>query len=154
MNEIQTPAERVESDAFLDLSPNHRRFCNLYMSGQYSLNKISELMNVSRMTINRWMKREDVSTFLEEMTRQNQKMVSNQLNAMTEKAVNKLNTLIESNIDGVALQAVKDVLDRGGHKAKQEIKKEVTITSFEQQLNQVMTETMKDIIDVESTEVE
>lgn len=152
---LQIPAEHAseEPNAFLDLAPNHRRFVNLYMSGQYSMNKIAELMNVSRMTINRWMKREDVTQFLTEMTQANQKIVSMQLNAMTEKAAAKLNKLIDSNIDGVALQAVKDVLDRGGHKAKQEIKKEV-VHSFEQQLQDVISSSMGDIIDVDITEEE
>ena len=108
-----------ENDAFLSLAPNHRRFVNLYITGQYSIKKIADLMQISEMTLYRWMKREDVKNFLSAVQRQNQQLVNNQLNQMTLKAVEKLNKLIDSNIDGVALQAVKDVLDRGGHKAKQ-----------------------------------
>lgn len=134
------------------LSPNHRRFVSLYLSGQYTLKKIAELLNVHENTIRKWMKRDDVSTYLSEMQEEQQQLVKMQLASMTVKATNKLNSLIDSNIDGVALQAVKDVLDRGGHKAKQEVKKDITITTYEQQIKEIMNETMQDIIDVELEE--
>lgn len=134
------------------LSPNHKRFVGLYLSGQYNMNKIAELMNVHPNTLRTWMKRDDVSAYLAEMQDEQNQIVKAQLTAMTTKAVNKLSDLIDSNIDGVALQAVKDVLDRGGHKAKQEVKKEVTITTFEQQIDAIMADTMKDVVDVEFTE--
>lgn len=142
------------SNDLMSLSPNHRRFANLYMSGQYTLTKIAELMGVHVNTISKWLKREDVSIFLDDMQMEQQKLVNMQLNAMTVKATDKLNDLIDSNIDGVALQAVKDVLDRGGHKAKQEVRKEVTITTYEQQINTIVEDTMDDIIDAEYTEVD
>lgn len=134
------------------LSPNHRRFVTLYLSGQYTLLKIAELLGVHANTVRKWMKRDDVSTYLTEMQIEQNALVKMQLNQMTVKATNKLNDLIDSNIDGVALQAVKDVLDRGGHKAKQEVKKEVTITTYEQQMDALVDTTMSDVIDVEYTE--
>ena len=100
------------------------------------------------------MKRDDVSDYLIDMQTEQATLVKAQLTNMTSKAVDKLSSLIDSNIDGVALQAVKDVLDRGGHKAEQKIKKEVTITTFEQQISSLMDDTMKDIIDVELTSEE
>lgn len=111
-------------------------------------------MNVHPNTISNWMKRDDVKSYLAEMQEEQHELVKAQLNAMTSKAVDKLSNLIDSNIDGVALQAVKDVLDRGGHKAKQEVKKEVTITTFEQQIGTLMQDTMSDAIDVEYKESE
>ena len=64
--------------------------------------------------------------------------MATQLKTLTLKATNKLASLIDSPIDGVALQAVKDVLDRGGHKAKQEIKVDKTVRTFEEKLQEVM----------------
>jgi len=136
----------------LDLAPNHIRFANLYLSGQYTLIKIAELMGVHVNTLNKWLKREDVSNYLSSVLADQHELVTMQLSAMTSKATNKLNSLIDSNIDGVALQAVKDVLDRGGHKAKQEVRKEVTITTYEQQISEVIASTMEDVIDVEYSE--
>ena len=57
---------------------------------------------------------------------------------------------MNSPIDGVALQAVKDVLDRAGHKSKQEIKIDKTVTTIEQKMKELIDST---IIDVEFTEV-
>ena len=91
-----------ESNELMTLAPNHRRFANLYMSGQYTLSKIAELMGVHVNTISKWLKREDVNNFLQDMQMEQQKLVNMQLNAMTVKATNKLNDLIDSNIDGVA----------------------------------------------------
>lgn len=136
------------------LSPNHTRFVTLYLSGQYSLLKIAELLGVHVNTLGKWMKRDDVSDYLAEMQAEQNKLVKMQLNQMTVKATNKLNDLIDSNIDGVALQAVKDVLDRGGHKAKQEIKKDITITTYEQQISSIVADTMSDVVDIDFEEVD
>jgi hypothetical protein len=57
---------------------------------------------------------------------------------------------MNSPIDGVALQAVKDVLDRAGHKPKNEIKVEKTVTTIEQKMKQLIDAT----IDAEYEEVE
>jgi len=59
-------------------------------------------------------------------------------------------------MDAIKFQAAKDVLDRTGHKAptKQEIS--VEVTTFEQQLKQVMHESdfRNDAIDAEFSEKE
>lgn len=134
------------------LSPNHRRFVTLYLSGQYGINKIAELLDVHPNTIRKWMKRDDVSTYLQEMQDEQNQIIKMQLSQMTTKAANKLSDLVDSNIDGVALQAVKDILDRGGYKAEQKVKKEVTITTYEQQIDSIVDATMSDVIDVEYIE--
>ena len=69
-------------------------------------------------------------------------MVAMQLKALTNKAVNRLSALTDSPIDGVALQAVKDILDRTGHKAKQEIKVDKTVRTFEERLSEVIDKTI------------
>jgi hypothetical protein len=76
-------------------------------------------------------------------------IVAVQLNALTLKSVAKLSKLIDSPIDGVAFQAVRDVLDRGGHKPKQEIKIDKTVTTYEQKLKNLID----NVIDIEDYEV-
>jgi hypothetical protein len=58
---------------------------------------------------------------------------------------------MNSPIDGVALQAVKDVLDRSGHKQKTEIKIDKTVTTIEQKMKELIDNT---IVEAEYEEIE
>lgn len=131
-------------------NPKMARFVHLYMTGQYSYNKIAQLLEVHPNTILAWSKRADVKAVINEMQEATHDMVATQMKNMSMKAMDKLRELIDSPIDGVALQAVKDVLDRTGHKQKQEIKIEKTVTTIEQQLKSLIDNT----IDAEFEEVE
>jgi len=76
------------------------------------------------------------------MQKRTHEMVSTKLNILTINAVDKLADLIKSPIDGVALQAVSTVLDRCGHRPKQEIKIDKTVTTYEQKLQDVIEKTI------------
>lgn len=134
----------VEEEQEITLNPIHQRFVHMYLTGQYPIAKIAQLLEVHPNTIHKWMKREDVKNAIQEFQSGTQDMVSDQLKALTLKAVNKLHALMDSPIDGVALQAVKDVLDRSGHKAKQEIKIDKTVRTFEEKLSDLVNRTIID----------
>ncbi|WP_147363120.1 helix-turn-helix domain-containing protein [Dehalobacter sp. MCB1] len=127
------------------LSAKEQRFVQLYLTGQYTIPKLAQLLELHPNTLWKWLKRKDIKTVIEETQLMTHEVVATQLQNLTLKATNKLNSLLDSPIDGVALQAVKDVLDRGGHKPKQEMKIEKTVISYEQQLNNLI----KEVIDVE-----
>lgn len=131
------------------LPPKMQRFINLYITGQYTLNKLAELLEVHPNTLTNWLKRNDVKEIISDMQKTTHDIVAIQLKALTLKAVSKLNSLTDSPIDGVALQAVKDILDRGGHKTKQEIKVDKTITTYEERLKDLIENT----IEVEAYEI-
>lgn len=133
------------------LEPKQQRFINLYMTGQYTLVKLADLLGLHVNTLMKWLKREDIKHAMIEAQGEIHGQVHLQLKALTLKATQKLHTLVDSPIDAVALQAVKDVLDRGGHKAKQEIKVEKTVTTVEQKMKELIDST---IIDAEYEEVE
>ena len=130
------------------MSPKMQRFIHLYMTGQYTLNKLSQLLEVHPNTMSNWIKRADVKEAIQDMQDATHQLVSVQLKTLTNKAVNRLHDLMDSPIDGVAFQAVKDVLDRGGHKSKQEIKIDKTITTVEERMRELINNT----IDAEYTE--
>jgi predicted DNA-binding protein YlxM (UPF0122 family) len=135
--------ELSESDkTLLSLSTKQQRFIHMYITGQYEIKKIAQLLEIHPNTCFNWLKRKDVKLVVESMQLATQDVVSAQLKAMTLKAAGKLNALIDSPIDGVALQAVKDVLDRSGHKAKQEIKVDKTVTTVEQKLASLIDSTI------------
>jgi len=127
-----------------DLPIKVQRFLQLYMTGQYTVVKLSDLLEVHVNTLYNWLKRADVQSIILDMQTTNHDVVTMQLKALTLKGVNRLNTLMDSPIDGVSLQAVKDVLDRAGHKAKQEIKIDKTVTTFEQRLGDLIEATIVD----------
>ena len=136
-----TPSVTNEvSSALFELDPIKQRFIQLYMTGNFTLAKIAQLLEIHPNTAGKWLKREDVQRAITESQTDIHKQVQYQITANSVKAVSRLNTLMDSTIDAVALQAVKDVLDRSGHKPKNEIKVDKTVTTIEQKF--------KDIIDV------
>jgi transposase-like protein len=154
-NTTQTPDVSEVDETSLAISqlpnPKMQRAIHLYMTGQYSYNKIAQLLEVHPNTIINWFKRKDVQLCITEMQDVTHQMVATQLKTLTLQATDKLRELMNSPIDGVALQAVKDVLDRAGHKQKQEIKIDKTITTVEEKWKSLIDST---IVEGEFEEVE
>lgn len=132
------------------LEPKLQRFVHLYLTGQYNQTQLAQLLEVHKNTINSWLKREDVNIAIKEYQAMEHEMIDVQIKAMRIKAIEKMNELMDSPIDGIAFQACKDILDRTGHKAKNEIKVDKTVKTIEMQLND-LAENL--ITDVEFTEV-
>lgn len=140
------PVESSEDEGQVaQLPPKMQRFVHLYMTGQYSLNKLAQLLEVHPNTLKNWLKRGDIKSVITDLTDSTHDMVAVQLKTLTLKATEKLSELVNSPIDGVALQAVKDILDRAGHKPKQEIKVDKTVTTVEQKMKQLIESTIIDI---------
>lgn len=133
-----------EFTSLLVLDPTHQRFVHMYLTGQYTIAKLAELFDVHPNTILNWIKKPAVASAIVEMQQVNNEVVVQQLQSLQMKAVSKLNALINSPIDGVALQAVKDVLDRNGHRAKTEIKIDKTVHTFEEKINNLIDRTIPD----------
>ena len=127
------------------LEPKLQRFVHLYVTGQYNHTQLAQLGEVHKNTINSWLKREDVNLAIKEYQAMEHEMIDVQIKAMRMKAIEKMNDLMDSPIDGIAFQACKDILDRTGHKAKNEIKVDKTVKTIEMQLNDLANE----IIDVD-----
>ena len=51
---------------------------------------------------------------------------------------------MDSPIDGIAFQACKDILDRTGHKAKNEIKVDKTVKTIEVQMQELADSLISD----------
>lgn len=132
------------------LEPKLQRFVHLYLTGQYNQTQLAQLLEVHKNTINSWLKREDVNIAIKEYQAMEHEMIDVQIKAMRMKAIEKMNDLMDSPIDGIAFQACKDILDRTGHKAKNEIKVDKTVKTIEMQLND-LAENL--ITDVDFTEV-
>lgn len=134
--DLENSYEEAENNALkiTQLDPKIQRFIHLYMTGQYTINKLAQLLEVHPNTVSNWLRRSDIREVINDMQQATHDIVTIQLKALTLKATNRLNQLVDSPIDGVAFQAVKDILDRAGHKAKQEIKIDKTVRTFEEKL--------------------
>ena len=127
------------------LEPKLQRFVHLYLTGQYNQKQISQILEVHQNTINQWLKREDVGIAIKEYQQMEHEMYDVQIKAMRMKAIQKMNDLMDSPIDGIAFQACKDILDRTGHKAKNEIKVDKTVKTIEVQLNELADTLIDDV---------
>ncbi len=139
-----------EESLITTLTPKAQRFVHLYMTGQYTIPKLAQLLELHPNTLWKWLKREDIQNVIQDMQTSTHDVVGIQLRALTLKAVNKLSDLIDSPIDGVAYQAVRDVLDRGGHRPEQKIKVDKTVVSYEKRLSDLIENVID--IDVEESE--
>lgn len=131
----------VNLDILNELTNQHQRFVHLYLTGAYSVPKLAQLMDVHPNTIYNWLNKSEIQQAISELQNATHLAVATQLKAMTNKAIVRLTNLMDSPIDGVALQAVKDVLDRGGHKPKQELNINKKVITFEQQLDSLIKKT-------------
>ena len=127
------------------LEPKLQRFVHLYLTGQYNQTQLAQLLEVHKNTINSWLKREDVNIAIKEYQAMEHEMIDVQIKAMRMKAIDKMNELMDSPIDGIAFQACKDILDRTGHKAKNEIKVDKTVKTIEMQLNDLAENLITDV---------
>src|SRR5699024_4515842 len=125
--------------------PKLQRFVHLYLTGQYNQTQLAQLLEVHKNTINSWLKREDVNIAIKEYQAMEHEMIDVQIKAMRMKAIEKMNELMDSPIDGIAFQACKDILDRTGHKAKNEIKVDKTVKTIEMQLNDLAENLITDV---------
>lgn len=140
------PQEYVEK-----LTPAKSRFIMLYLTGLYSQKKIAQIIGVSETTLRMWQMQEPVQMVMKELQQREFEVIDSKLKAMRYKALNTLDNLLESPDDRVKYSATKDILDRTGHKAAQSIKVDKTVTTIEQQLQQLADFTIDDseVVDID-----
>lgn len=134
-----------------DLDPKQQRFVHLYLTGAYTNKEISELLDIHQNTLYSWLRDDRVIEVITEIQRVEHEVIETKLKAMSTKAIDTMIDLMDSPIDGVRYQASKDVLDRAGHKTKQEIKIDKTVKTIEMQMRELAEELIED---VNFTEVE
>ena len=107
----------------------------ILVSGDYrTYEEVADRLKINRRTLYNWRNEEE---FSKELDRRIRIVVG----GIAPRALKKLDELIDSKNEQVALQAAKDMLDRGGFKAAEKIdlngKTESSMTvSFEGELNE------------------
>ena len=132
------------------ISAAKRRMVLLYITGAYTQQRIAEIIGVSKTTIHNWLLEPAVQTVISVIQEKEFEQIQSSLSALKHKAVQTMCDLMDSNMDTVRYQAAKDILDRGGHKASQQIKVEKTVTTREEQLKDLMSSTLVDVEEFET----
>lgn len=131
------------------LTPAKSRAILLWITGRYNFKEIGEIVGVNGRTISDWLGDPVSQEIITELQTREFHLIDNSLKALRIKAVAALNELLDSPKEEVKLSAVKDVLDRTGHKAINEVKIDKKV-SIEKQLKDLaeFTITERDIIDI------
>lgn len=104
------------------LNKKQKKCIELMVSGDMSQNEIAKTIGVIPGTISDWKKKDE---FREEYNRANKIVI----NSLVPKAVQTVKSLLNADSEQVRLAAAKDVLDRAGYKAQDDIKLNANITS-------------------------
>lgn len=140
----------LPSETLVELSPAKSRMILLYITGQYNLPKIAQIVGVSVHTVRAWLMQESVQTVVKELQHREFQIIDSSLKALRMKALNTIDNLMDSPMDAVRFQASKDILDRTGHKPINEMKVNKTVMTIERQLSELADVAIDDaeIIDI------
>lgn len=158
-NEVTFPdVEMITSEDFEDtsiklLTPKQQRFMHLYLSGGYTISQIAKLLNMSYSGVWAWLSKPNVKETITKFQQEEDVLVSQGIKALRLKAMYKMGDLLDSNIDGIAYQAARDILDRTGHKAPTKQEVSIEVKTFEQQLIEIINNT-DNIVDAEFKTIE
>ena len=87
----------------------------ILVSGDYkSYEEVADKLKITRRTLYNWRNEEEFSAELE-------RRIKIKIGGIVPRAIKKLDELIDSKKEIIALQAAKDILDRGGYKATDKI---------------------------------
>ena len=76
------PTEKTQNNeiSITQLTPKMQRIVHLYMTGQYTLNKLAQLLETHPTTLGKWLKRNDVKTIITQMQNGTHEIVATKLN--------------------------------------------------------------------------
>lgn len=125
--------------------PRVSRIVQLWLTGCYSTNEIAEIVDIKKDTVLRWLRRQEIKNYIAEYQKEEIAMLKSKMAGNADKAFKKMVDLLDSNMDNVALQASKDILDRTGFKPVTEVKQEITTMTYEEKLKGLISSTIDDV---------
>lgn len=158
-NAVEAQQESIFSglpeEIMLKLTPAKMQLVNLYLTGNYSQQRIATILGISPSTVRSWLLDENIQSVIKELQTRELALIQSNLNVLRYKAIDTMEDLLDSNMDNVRFQAAKDILDRGGLKAQQSIKVDKTVTNLEQQLADLAEYTIseEDVIDIDVSDL-
>lgn len=113
-----------------------QRLVQLYVSGFYNNDQIASILMVSKSTVVKLLKDAEVIDMVNTYQDEEKGLINARIKSLRFKATDTMDELLNSDDDSIRLQVAKDILDRTGHKEKEQ--KDVNINvSYEQQLKEL-----------------
>lgn len=127
----------LPAEALQQVNPAKLRMINLYLTGMYTMKKIASIIGVHESTVRVWLMQEPVQQIIQCLQEKEFQVIDSNLKSMRHKAIDTMSYLMDSPLDQIRYSASKDILDRTGHKAAQQISVNKTVTTIEQQLKDI-----------------
>ena len=145
----------LPEEILLKLTPAKMQLVNLYLTGNYSQQRLATILGISTSTVRAWLLDENIQSVIKELQSRELALIQSNLNALRYKAIDTMEDLLNSNMDNVRFQAARDILDRGGLKAQQSIKVDKTVTNLEQQFADLAEYKIseEDVIDIDVSDI-
>lgn len=125
-----------------------QRLAQLYCSGNYNKRQIASMLMVSESTVIKLLKDPEVLDMVVSYQDEEKQLIDSRIKAIRFRAIDTIDELLDSDDDSIRLAVAKDILDRTGHKEKEN--KDININiSYEQQLQELAQGIDYDIIEVE-----
>lgn len=134
--EPKSPAQ-IEEATTNELSrflPEQQKAVHMYLTGSYRIKEIAEIVGFTSGTIRKWLRLPAVQQYIEVIQKEEDELVKQSLKAIQMKALYRLSDLVDSSDEMIALQAVKDVLNRNNHVPIQRKEIDITHKTFEEKL--------------------
>lgn len=121
-----------------DKKPGQHKAITLWLTGRYKITEVADMTGFHYMTIRNWLVfDEDIKKYVELYQQEEMALIKNKLQSATSNALDRMIQLCDSDCDGIAIQAARDILDRSGLKPVQKVQKEVTHT-YEEKIKNIM----------------
>lgn len=145
----------LPEEILLKLTPAKMQLVNLYLTGNYSQQRLATILGISTSTVRAWLLDENIQSVIKELQSRELALIQSNLNTLRYKAISTMEDLLSSNMDNVRFQAARDILDRGGLKAQQSIKVDKTVTNLEQQFADLAEYKIseEDVIDIDVSDI-
>lgn len=146
MEEVKLPeitertSEQIEENVpneLQHLPPDLQRAVHMYLSGSFRPKEIAGIINRAPSTVTKWLRKPEVINYINAVQREETEIVKQALKSLQLKAAYKLNDLLDSEDDAVALNTVKEILNRTGHVVTQEKNVKITHQTFEEKLKRL-----------------
>lgn len=115
-----------------------QRLVHLYVSGYYNTRQMARILMVSEQSVRKTLKEPEVQNMIQAYQDTEKELVDQALKALRMRAIETQSELLESDNDVVRANVSKDILDRTGHKAKEEKKVEINV-SYEERLKALVS---------------
>lgn len=111
-----------------------QRLVHLYVSGYYNTRQIARILMVSEHATRKLLRSDEVQAMIRQYQDVEKDIIDESLKALRMKAIDTQRELLDSDNEVVRANVSKDILDRTGHKAKEEKKIDINV-SYEERLN-------------------